>query len=35
MQARKTPLHIIAPAGIKEWITSTMLLTQLRLPFEL
>ncbi len=35
MAGRVSPLTIIAPAGIKEWLESTQQLTQLFLPYEL
>lgn len=35
MSGREEPLVIVAPAGIQEWLNSTMLHTSLHLPFEL
>ncbi|KIF81413.1 ribonuclease Z [Noviherbaspirillum autotrophicum] len=35
MLGRTTPLHIVAPHGIEDWIRSTQRLTQLSLPYEL
>lgn len=35
MSGRTEPLVIVAPAGIEDWINSTLQLTSLHLPFEL
>lgn len=35
MHGRKAPLHIVAPAGIEEWVQTTLRLTRVWLPFEL
>ncbi len=35
MNGRKTPLTIVAPAAIQQWLAATVLHTQLYLPYEL